>query len=439
MRYWLVAVSGSARASARSRGSVPTSLDFVSTETSLLFCDCILTSPIHWRAETDRNVHRAQHENARCANAPSHSIRLLGWRSISRKRARIVSVFISWSGDLSLRVAITLKEWLQNFAPDTDIFVSTEDIAKGQRWSSELADRLETSSHGIICLTPENVDASWMHFEAGALSKSLEHTRVVPFLFGTKLADISEGPLGQFQCAEYTEADIKRMVKSLLTSAGNGVLADKQVDILFSALWPQLEEELDKLTPIGDPALERRSEHVRPLDRVGRDATLGTPRERIVRARKSVWLSGSTMNVAAGDTWRGFEKTDAFLQVILPDFRDERIVWATAINDEASISKQRNYMVMSADILSEMATEAGPIEVYLLSYVPSISYFAVDAPRDDGSEGYISVELQGFQYVPSESPNFTFFEGNENHAEFYDYLVSMWQNMLASAERYTGD
>jgi hypothetical protein len=50
--------------------------------------------------------------------------------------------------------------------------MSAEEIGKGERWSINLAKELESSNFGLVCLTPENVNAPWLHFEAGAILKS---------------------------------------------------------------------------------------------------------------------------------------------------------------------------------------------------------------------------------------------------------------------------
>lgn len=94
-----------------------------------------------------------------------------------------MKVFISWSGSQSHHVAIALRDWLPSVLQIVEPYVSSEDIDKGARWSTDISKELEDSNFGIICVTPENIDAPWVNFEAGALSKSLDRSRVAPFLF----------------------------------------------------------------------------------------------------------------------------------------------------------------------------------------------------------------------------------------------------------------
>jgi hypothetical protein len=44
----------------------------------------------------------------------------------------------------------------------------------------ELRKALKENRFGILCVTPENKDNRWIHFEAGSLWKGEEFTRVCP-------------------------------------------------------------------------------------------------------------------------------------------------------------------------------------------------------------------------------------------------------------------
>lgn len=94
-----------------------------------------------------------------------------------------MNVFISFSGDRSKAVAKALHEWIPYVINDVQPWMSEVDIDKGTRWSMDVANQLKEAKMGIICLTPENLDAPWLHFEAGALSKTVEKTYVCPYLF----------------------------------------------------------------------------------------------------------------------------------------------------------------------------------------------------------------------------------------------------------------
>jgi TIR domain len=87
-----------------------------------------------------------------------------------------MKVFISWSGERSRAVAEVLRQWLPNVIQAVTSWVSLDDIEKGAPWSTDIAVQLGECRAGLICLTPENLSASWLLFEAGALSKTLDKT-----------------------------------------------------------------------------------------------------------------------------------------------------------------------------------------------------------------------------------------------------------------------
>lgn len=93
-----------------------------------------------------------------------------------------MKVFLSWSGDRSKAVAEALHSWLPRVLQAVEPWTSFDNIERGARWAPELAQVLEETRFGILCLTPENLLSPWLLFEAGALSKTLDNTFVSPYL-----------------------------------------------------------------------------------------------------------------------------------------------------------------------------------------------------------------------------------------------------------------
>src|SRR5260370_752925 len=102
-----------------------------------------------------------------------------------------MKIFISWSGERSHKLALLLHDWLPRVLPSSECFVSSEDIRKGARWSVDMARELEESAFGILCIVSGNENAPWLNFEAGALSKVVDHARVVPLIFDTDRSALS--------------------------------------------------------------------------------------------------------------------------------------------------------------------------------------------------------------------------------------------------------
>jgi TIR domain len=119
-----------------------------------------------------------------------------------------MELFLSWSGVRSRAVAESLHEWLPYVINAVEPWMSASDIEVGARWSSDIATQLDETRYGVICLTRENLEAPWVLFEVGALSKTLSKTFVCPYLFGVEPTDL-KGPLVQFQAAKADKAATK--------------------------------------------------------------------------------------------------------------------------------------------------------------------------------------------------------------------------------------
>lgn len=154
-----------------------------------------------------------------------------------------MKVFISWSGADSRAIAEQFKEWLPVIINALEPFYSPKDIAKGTRWSRELASQLEGTHSGILCLTPENIAEPWLHFEAGALSKMMSEAKVTPVLFGVEPSELP-GPLKQFQAAVFQKADILALIKSLNQDLGEGRVPEGTLAKSFRTWWPEFEKAI---------------------------------------------------------------------------------------------------------------------------------------------------------------------------------------------------
>lgn len=166
-----------------------------------------------------------------------------------------MKVFLSWSGEKSHKVALVFRDWFPSVIQSLVPYVSSEDIDKGTRWSTDIAKELEDSSFGILCVTKENINAPWLTFEAGALSKTMDKSFVSPFLFDIKRSEV-DGPILQFQSTIFTEEDVLKLIKTLNKACGEDKLTDERLDKAFGVWWPTLEEELNKIKGITEEVEE---------------------------------------------------------------------------------------------------------------------------------------------------------------------------------------
>jgi hypothetical protein len=141
------------------------------------------------------------------------------------------TLFICWSQHRSKQVALALKEYFDGYLkrlrkPTIKVEFSETQIAKGVPWSEVLLSTIRTAKAGIVCLTPENRDSAWLHFEGGAIAthgrrRTRTEAKLFSFLFTLDDTRI-EGPLGLFQSTVYhrdyerDRAEIERLSAAVL-------------------------------------------------------------------------------------------------------------------------------------------------------------------------------------------------------------------------------
>lgn len=90
-------------------------------------------------------------------------------------------IFISWSKSKSGELAKVTKHLLEEVLPNTEIFMSEEDIHAGECVKDTIIKHLEQCDILLLCFTTENKRSPWLLYEAGYASGL--HKRVVPLLF----------------------------------------------------------------------------------------------------------------------------------------------------------------------------------------------------------------------------------------------------------------
>jgi hypothetical protein len=153
-------------------------------------------------------------------------------------------VFISWSGEPSRSIAEALADWLQDVLPDVNTWMSVRDINSGDRWSEEVAQALDATDYGIVCITRGNQDAPWLIFESGALAKSVAKGKVVPLCIDLDMTDM-KGPLATFQGRSLDKPGMLRLVQDLNKSAGRKIPRN-EVEVNFDSSWAHLKAAIEK-------------------------------------------------------------------------------------------------------------------------------------------------------------------------------------------------
>lgn len=167
-----------------------------------------------------------------------------------------MNIFISWSGDRSRLIAEAIRVWLPKVMQSVKPWMSDQDISAGARWLTEVASTLNTTSVGLICVTPENQHNPWLLFEAGALSKTIEQTCVCPIVFEMTPGQL-DGPLTQFQANSLDRIGIGKVLATINSGLGDRRLETQQLEEILDVWWPKLEEKLSAIPAASTPTAIR--------------------------------------------------------------------------------------------------------------------------------------------------------------------------------------
>lgn len=98
-------------------------------------------------------------------------------------------------------------------------------------------------------MTKDNLEAPWLLFEAGALSKMMDKSSVCPFIFDLKRSEV-KGPILQFQSTIFEKEDVRKLLSTLNKTCGDAGLKEDLLNKTFDVWWPKLNETLENI--LGD-------------------------------------------------------------------------------------------------------------------------------------------------------------------------------------------
>jgi hypothetical protein len=156
-----------------------------------------------------------------------------------------MKVFISWSGELSKKIARAMTEWLPSALQNVKPWFS-EEIEKGANWQNELSSQLKDTKFSIIILTGEALKSDWIMFEAGATANAVGRTHACPLLFGIEPADV-RGPLASLQLTRFVRDDFFRLFKTINAAMGDSKLEEPVLSSVFEKWWPDLEKRVQDI------------------------------------------------------------------------------------------------------------------------------------------------------------------------------------------------
>lgn len=156
-------------------------------------------------------------------------------------------IFLCWSKSRSKSIAAAWSKLLPQIIKGIQPIVSVE-FQKGKEWARLLRRDLDEARTGIVFLTPENLDAPWIHFEAGALATAVGRRDgdVFTYLYGLDPARLA-GPLSAYHSTVATKDDTRLLVRDLCTALDR----EAPDETAYSAWWTKLERAMDDVPAPG--------------------------------------------------------------------------------------------------------------------------------------------------------------------------------------------
>ena len=156
-----------------------------------------------------------------------------------------MKVFYSWSGQKSHKTAMAFSEWVPCVLNAVKPWISSEDIDRGSIWLNDIMGQLKDTNYGLVFVTKENQNKPWVLFEAGALSKGLNESRVFTVLVDLQVRDIDSGsPLKHLNHTTLDKDGVLKLLKSINKHLGEAQVQEPILEMSFNALWPVLEQKI---------------------------------------------------------------------------------------------------------------------------------------------------------------------------------------------------
>lgn len=193
-----------------------------------------------------------------------------------------MKIFLSWSGQRSGNFAEELKPWLEQVLPNADVWLSRDDIDKGDIWFTEIIDGLKSCNCGVVCVTRDNHLAPWLHFEAGGMVKGLGKSHVAVIALDLDYHELRQ-PLSLFNALHINQVGVFHLVKAFNKLAEHPI-KDRVLEKTFEKFWP----DLDSAYRLHFPDSYRSAQDAEPLHIVPKptDTVFGQPVTKAKRRKK---------------------------------------------------------------------------------------------------------------------------------------------------------
>jgi 8-oxo-dGTP pyrophosphatase MutT (NUDIX family) len=347
-----------------------------------------------------------------------------------------MKVFLSWSGNRSHKVALTFRDWLPSVIQSLVPFVSSEDIDKGSRWGTDIAKELEDSTFGILCVTKHNINAPWLIFEAGALSKKLDKAFVCPFLFDIERSEV-DGPISQFQSTIFEKDDIRKLVRALNKACSNDRLSDERLDKTFDRWYPDLEKQLKEVNSIDELTVKEikgseKDDGIFPSP-IFQSREMESPYEQLIHAHKAKifaltyqTLGNSFTTLSSGTVFSHIEEIELYITSLPTLFTNHPI-----LKIEADIEEEWR-KGLEATINGLLSIDLFPnlkhIDVIVLSNIPILTGAVIEFPKGSQTNEMIIYTPVVTEIAPVQIPTLIHKKTNLHETVLYSAYKKLVEN-----------
>ena len=172
----------------------------------------------------------------------------------------MTNLFFCWSEERSRALARALKEHLPKLIPGladrngSNLFMS-DDIVKGSRWFDAVEMQLGKADVGMVCITREGLRSGWIHFEAGALARTIRKKRrqggaLFTCLLGVRPDELT-GPLAEYQATSVERDDTRKLCAAIVNvMVRTKAQETPDWETAFNSEWGNFEAAVKAIGPL---------------------------------------------------------------------------------------------------------------------------------------------------------------------------------------------
>lgn len=182
-----------------------------------------------------------------------------------------MKVFVSWSKSASKSIAEAFAAWLPRVIQECEPFISS-DTEKGDAWFDTIETNLAEARVGVLFLTPQNQNAPWLNYEAGALRtlRNGNMKRLCAVFVGMKTADYN-GPVKNFQMTNFVDKDDMLKLLRAINGAADRPLDERRLEDEFDEKWDRLVADTAAAVQLANAGSEGEPAPAEPRTRTVED------------------------------------------------------------------------------------------------------------------------------------------------------------------------